>query len=111
MKKFRPRRVDSESVRLQKFFVHFEDPPSKREPLTVIVTPLTPLPDGGLSDTLTNTRGKEPLSSDELCPIIWIIHVVYFFNIYCTFMGLWLVGGVSLSPSYQGKWRLYILSY
>ena len=68
MKKSRPRRVDSGSVRPQKFVVRFEDPPSTREPLTVIVTPSTPLPDGGLSDTLTNTRGKEPRSSDELCP-------------------------------------------
>ena len=47
-KKLRPRRVDSGSVRPQKkFVVRFEDPPSTREPLTVIVTPPTPLPDGG----------------------------------------------------------------
>jgi len=47
-KKLRPRRVDSGSVRPQKkFVVRFEDPPSTQEPLTVIVTPPTPLPDGG----------------------------------------------------------------
>jgi len=46
-KKLRPRRVDSGSVRPpKKFVVRFEDPPSTREPLTVIVTPPTPLPDG-----------------------------------------------------------------
>ena len=43
-KKLRPRRVDSGSVRPQKtFVVRFEDPPSTREPLTIIVTPPTPL--------------------------------------------------------------------
>jgi len=31
--------------------------------------------------------GKNSLSTDELCPISWITHIVYFFNIYCTFMG------------------------
>jgi len=46
-KKLRPRRVDSGSVRPpKKFIVRFEDPPSIREPLTVIVTPPTPVPDG-----------------------------------------------------------------
>lgn len=47
-KRLRPRRVDSGSVRPpKKFIVRFEDPPSIREPLTVIVTPPTPLPNGG----------------------------------------------------------------
>ncbi|KAF9654086.1 hypothetical protein BDM02DRAFT_3107332 [Thelephora ganbajun] len=47
-KKLRPRRVDSGSVRPQKkFVVRFEDPPSTREPLTIIVTPPTPLPNRG----------------------------------------------------------------
>jgi hypothetical protein len=47
-KKLRPRRVDSGSVRPpKKFVVRFEDPPSTREPYTVIVTPPTPLPGGG----------------------------------------------------------------
>lgn len=47
-KKFRPRRVDSGSVRPPKnFVVRFEDPPSTREPLTIIVTPPTPLPNKG----------------------------------------------------------------
>jgi hypothetical protein len=44
----RPRRVDSGSVRPPKnFVVRFEDPPSTREPLTIIVTPPTPLPNRG----------------------------------------------------------------
>lgn len=47
-KRLRPRRVDSGSVRPQKnFVVRFEDPPSAREPLTIIVTPPTPLPNRG----------------------------------------------------------------
>lgn len=47
-KRLRPRRVDSGSVRPpKKFVVRFEDPPSTRDPVTVIVTPPTPLPDGG----------------------------------------------------------------
>lgn len=47
-KKLRPRRVDSGSVRPQKnFVVRFSDPPSTREPLTIIVTPPTPLPNRG----------------------------------------------------------------
>jgi hypothetical protein len=47
-KKLRPRRVDSGSVRPQKnFVVRFEDPPPTREPLTIIVTPPTPLPNRG----------------------------------------------------------------
>jgi len=47
-KKLRPRRVDSGSVRPQKnFVVRFEDPPSTREPLKIIVTPPTPLPNRG----------------------------------------------------------------
>jgi len=47
-KKLRPRRLDSGSVRPQKnFVVRFEDPPSTREPLTIIVTPPTPLPNKG----------------------------------------------------------------
>lgn len=47
-KKFRPRRVDSGSVRPQKdFVVRFEDPPLTREPLKIIVTPPTPLPNRG----------------------------------------------------------------
>jgi len=47
-KRLRPRRVDSGSVRPQKnFVVRFEDPPSTREPLTIIVTPPTPLPNRG----------------------------------------------------------------
>jgi len=47
-KKFRPRRVDAGSVRPQKnFVVRFEDPPSTREQLTIIVTPPTPLPNRG----------------------------------------------------------------
>ena len=47
-KKLRPRRLDSGSVRPpKKFVVRFEDPPSRREPLTIIVTPPTPLPNRG----------------------------------------------------------------
>lgn len=47
-RKLRPRRIDSGSVRPPKnFVVRFEDPPSKREPLTIIVTPPTPLPNRG----------------------------------------------------------------
>jgi len=47
-KKLRPRRVDSGSVRPQKnFIVRFEDPSPTREPLTIIVTPPTPLPNRG----------------------------------------------------------------
>ena len=47
-KKLRPRRVDSGSVRPPKnFVVRFEDPPTTREPLTIIVTPPTPLPNRG----------------------------------------------------------------
>jgi hypothetical protein len=47
-KKFRPRRVDSGSVRPPKnFVVRFEDPPLTREPLKIIVTPPTPLPNRG----------------------------------------------------------------
>ena len=47
-KKLRPRRMDSGSVRPQKnFVVRFEDPPSIREPLKIIVTPPTPLPNKG----------------------------------------------------------------
>jgi len=47
-KKLRPRRIDSGSVRPpKKFVVRFEDPPSTREPLTIIVTPPTPLPNKG----------------------------------------------------------------
>jgi len=47
-KKLRPRRIDSGSVRPpKKFIVRFEDPPSAREPLTIIVTPPTPLPNRG----------------------------------------------------------------
>jgi len=47
-KKLRPRRLDSGSIRPQKkFVVRFEDPPSTREPLTIIVTPPTPLPNKG----------------------------------------------------------------
>jgi len=47
-KKLRPRRMDSGSVRPQKkFVVRFEDPPSTREPLTIIVTPPTPVPNKG----------------------------------------------------------------
>ena len=48
-RKLRPRRLDSGSVRPpKKFVVRFEDPPSRRgEPLTIIVTPPTPLPNNG----------------------------------------------------------------
>jgi len=49
-RKLRPRRMDSGSVRPpKKFVVRFEDlPPSPaREPLTIIVTPPTPLPNRG----------------------------------------------------------------
>ena len=47
-KKLRPRRIDSGSVRPpKKFVVRFEDPPSRREPLRIIVTPPTPLPNRG----------------------------------------------------------------
>jgi len=47
-KKLRPRRMDSGSVRPpKKFVVRFEDPPPAREPLTIIVTPPTPLPNRG----------------------------------------------------------------
>lgn len=47
-KKLRPRRLDSGSVRPPKnFVVRFEDPPPRREPLTIIVTPPTPLPNRG----------------------------------------------------------------
>ena len=47
-KKLRPRRMDSGSVRPPKnFVVRFEDPPTRQEPLTIIVTPPTPLPNRG----------------------------------------------------------------
>jgi len=47
-KRFRPRRVDSGSVRPQKnFVVRFEDQPPAREPFRIIVTPPTPLPNKG----------------------------------------------------------------
>lgn len=47
-KRLRPRRVDSGSVRPHKnFTVRFEEPPSTQEPLTIIVTPPTPLPNRG----------------------------------------------------------------
>jgi len=47
-RKLRPRRLDSGSVRPpKKFVVRFEDPPSAREPLRIIVTPPTPLPNNG----------------------------------------------------------------
>jgi hypothetical protein len=47
-RKLRPRRLDSGSVRPpKKFVVRFEDAPSTREPLTIIVTPPTPLPNRG----------------------------------------------------------------
>jgi len=47
-KKLRPRRLDSGSVRPPKeFIVRFEDPPPTREPLRIIVTPPTPLPNKG----------------------------------------------------------------
>jgi len=47
-KRLRPRRMDSGSIRPQKkFVVRFEDPPSTQEPLTIIVTPPTPLPNKG----------------------------------------------------------------
>jgi len=47
-KKLRPRRMDSGSVRPQKeFIVRFEDPPPTREPLRIIITPPTPLPNKG----------------------------------------------------------------
>jgi len=47
-KKLRPRRMDSGSVRPQKdFVVRFEDPSPTRDPLRIIVTPPTPLPNKG----------------------------------------------------------------
>jgi hypothetical protein len=47
-RKLRPRRLDSGSVRPpKKFVVRFEDPPSRRESLRIIVTPPTPLPNNG----------------------------------------------------------------